>query len=715
MVAWLHLLLFLASQQASAAPVHKVDIHILGAVATVEVWRAVDPTPRSVGNRQAESTVDLSLPAGAVLVDWEIADRGERARLADESEGQVSAGLAAALKLRQLLPSTAPVDEGADFRIHVTPLLEGSKPVLHYRYSAPVGCSEGKQVLRIPDSLEENPIPADVTVTIEPHPDGFPLAEASLAGRPVDIGRNSRRLVTRGLSPARAGWEVAWRYLKTPAGFPGQALVAASALANPERAKRRRQIAMVGSVCLGQSRVSVEPAAAGKEAKLDLPSSVVLLVDRSRSVGQGGLSEERSVARALIEALPPSTQFNAILFGEHATTLFPFPRMATREALDALSNAADPNQLERGTDVSAALSRVRGANQGDVAAATEKQWTVLVTDGSLPPSQTAERMQEALTGRDLARMRVAVLLVRQRGDDDVSSSARATFARLAASFGGLVREVPSGSAADNARAVISAMGKGGDWFNLNLDDNKVSGEMAAGQGASAAFVEDGSLARHARARFSARGVDIRDQMTDRRLDLRVARVAGNWLGPLVAEAGTKHRAWAGATSAVAVAVLPAMPAPKKATDDIVHGRLDETVLRNALSLAFMPRARACYVSRRVATARDAFLRGRVRLELTIERGELVDAVVRQSTLNHPEIEACLRKAAWEVDYPRPEHRDAPTVANLSLVFRPHTPEEAPPDASPLDREIELILGPLTVTADFQDLLDKTPSDKSSKP
>ena len=140
--------------------------------------------------------------------------------------------------------------------------------------------------------------------------------------------------------------------------------------------------------------------------------------------------------------------------------------------------------------------------------------------------------------------------------------------------------------------------------------------------------------------------------------------------------------------------------------------MDPTVLRNALSLAFMPRARACYLARKVAKAGDAYLRGRMKLELSIERGELHDAVVRSSTLGHPDIENCVRRAAWAVEYPRPEHRDAPTTANLNLVFQPRTAQEIPPDASPLDREIELILGPLTVTEDFTDLIQSRVPDKS---
>jgi len=154
---------------------------------------------------------------------------------------------------------------------------------------------------------------------------------------------------------------------------------------------------------------------------------------------------------------------------------------------------------------------------------------------------------------------------------------------------------------------------------------------------------------------------------------------------------------------------------KKTSDGIVRGRMDPGVLRNALALAFTPRARACYVSRRVAKAGDAFLRGRLKLELNLERGELHDAVVRQSTLENPVIENCVRQAAWAVEYPRPEHRDAPTIANVNLVFSPRTPQESPADASAADKEIELILGPLTFPQDYQDLLDRPPPAKSNEP
>jgi hypothetical protein len=105
------------------------------------------------------------------------------------------------------------------------------------------------------------------------------------------------------------------------------------------------------------------------------------------------------------------------------------------------------------------------------------------------------------------------------------------------------------------------------------------------------------------------------------------------------------------------------------------------------------------------------LRGRLRLELHLERGELEDAIISRSSLDRPEIERCVREAAFQVEYPRPMFRDAPTVAAVNLVFRPRTPEENPRDASMFDRQIDLILGP--VSFDPQKLLDSEGSESGA--
>jgi hypothetical protein len=131
--------------------------------------------------------------------------------------------------------------------------------------------------------------------------------------------------------------------------------------------------------------------------------------------------------------------------------------------------------------------------------------------------------------------------------------------------------------------------------------------------------------------------------------------------------------------------------------------MDRGVVRNALSLAFLPRARACYLTRPVRSAEDKALAGRLRLELHLERGELTDARVTRSTLGRTDIDDCLRRAAFAVEIPRAMFRDAPIEAGLNLVFQPLTPSAVRPASG--DDDVDLILGPLPSPSDPLQLLE----------
>jgi hypothetical protein len=541
-------------------------------------------------------------------------------------------------------------------------------------------------------------------VVIEALPDGARVVEASLARQPAQVRPGARRLVLQGTAPARAAWDITWRYDRSTGTFDGQVLAAAARTRKTSlvhgRAHSTPHYLLQGLVCRADTVEKSEP-----------PARVFLLLDRSRSVGPGGLSAERVFARGLLEALPPSVSFNAVLFAGDAVPVFPLPRLATREALDLFSNAADPNRLDNGSDVVAALSSVRKLME--VGGTAQTTWIAIVTDGARPPGQTAQRMRAALAGLDSKNLRLLVLFVRQPGDDDVPASAVAEHARLVAHYGGLVRVVPPGNPSDGVREILSAMGKGGDLLDVRVERSTLAAVVPPGQGASGTAMETARLPRDKRVHFRASSI-----AGEVAADVTPVPIDGAWIEPMLANPsapGVRRQAWSGASTTVAIAIMPTSPTPAKSVEPVVRGRMDPGVLRNALALAFMPRARACYLSRRVARAGDARLQGRIKLELTIERGELHDAVIRGSTLNHPEIEACVRNAAWAIDFPRPEHRDAPTVANLNLVFRPHSPEEKAPDAGPLDREIELILGPLSFPTDFKDLLEEKSPGKSSSP
>jgi len=702
MHVWLPLSLLFVTTPTAEPPVHKISVHIAGPLAMVEVWRTVEGNTRTIGAaavQQQGTVLDLALPTGAALLDWEVSDHAGKTRLAPQTEVQANAALAAALKMRRLSMPT-PTDEGTDYRVHITPIADGEKAVLHFRYTAMVACQAGHLVLRMPENQEGTPVPAEVTVTMAPSPDGLALAEATLAGRPVDIPRGVRPLVVRGTAPARAAWEFRWRYARGTGGFAGQALAAAAKVARIDTSRGRpravEQYALAGLLCRDDGPAKSQP-----------PARVILLVDRSRSAGPGGVSAERSLARGLVEALPPSVPFGAILFGIAATPVFALPRMPTREALETFTNAADPNRLENGTDVSLALARARAMVEGTGDDREGDTWVVLLTDGALPANQDAERMQKALAGTRGQKLKVLVLLVRQQGDEDVPAASLAEYVRFARKFGGIVRPISQGNVGEAASAILESMSKGGDWLDVRLESARLAEVVSPGLGASLAFFDPARLPAERRVRLTARGFD-----GDLHVETTPALLKREWVEPLLDAASGKRRAWAGANAAMAIAILPPPIQTSRATPSVVRGRMDPTVLRNSLALAFLPRARACYLNRKAAKAGDAYLRGRLKLELTIERGELHDAVVRNSTLGNSEVEDCVRNAAWAVEYPRPEHRDAPTTANLNLVFQPRTSLEGVPDASPVDREIELILGPLTVSADFTDLLETKAPDKS---
>jgi Mg-chelatase subunit ChlD len=669
---------------------HRILIRVVGPVALVEVEREVLVGEKRVPAR--DTVVDLDLPDGAALVDWGARFAGRAIKLTATAEAAARADYARTLSSHQLVPTPAPADDAARVRVHMAPLAAAGRVSLHYRYTVPAVCGDGRFVLRLPASLEENPTAAQVTVRFEPA--GARLSEASVAGVPVRISSSGRASVVYGTAPARAAWEVSFS-LRAPAGGAGQ-LGAARAIGRAPSPAHAAEIWAVG-LCRPQRPSTEQPA-----------DEAMLLVDRSRSVGSGGMSSQRTLVRALLEALPPAQRFNAILFARTATQAFPLPRAATREALAALEAAIDPNQLENGTDLVAALGRAADwVKGGGPLSRGESRLLVIISDGALAEDQTAARLAGALASVGPgAGLRVLVLLVRPAADEPVPADAVERLDKLAARFGGTVRVLAAENLLGVVRSAVAGLAQGGDLFNVRTQGRKareLAGAVAPGTGFAKTLILPTGQGSRVELVAERGGATVRARAS-------AARVAAEWLQPLVETQSSKF--WAASLPEVAVFVEMVVPRSQSAADSVVRGQMDPLVLRNALALAFLPRARACYVSRRVANGIDLALRGRVRLELHLERGELEDAIIRRSSLGRPEIEACVREAAFQIEYPRPMFRDAPTVAAVNLVFRPRTPEEkGPADASAFDRELDLILGP--VTFDPQKLLQSDASESSA--
>jgi Mg-chelatase subunit ChlD len=673
---------------------YRISIRVAGPVALVEVEREVLIGEKRVPAR--DTVVDLDLPEGAALVDWGARFAGRAIKLVATAEAIARADYARTLSAHQLAPTPAPADDAARVRVHLAPLAAAGRVLLRYRYTAPAVCADGRFVLRLPASLEENPTAAQVTVRFDDMPAGARLSEASVAGVPVRIPSSGRASVVHVTAPARAAWEVSFS-LRAPVGGAGQ-LGAARAIGRAPGTAHAAEIWAVG-LCRPQRPSTEQPA-----------SEVMLLIDRSRSIGASGMSSQRTLVRALLEALPPAQRFNAILFARTATQVFPLPRAATREALAALDGAVDPNQLENGTDLVAALGRAADwVKGGGSLSRGESRLLVIVSDGALPEDQTAARLGGALDSVGPgAGLWVLVLLVRPAADEPVPVDAVERLDKLVARFGGAVRVLAAEDLVGVVRSSLAGLAQGGDLFNVRTQGRKareLAGAVAPGTGFMRALTLPTGQGSRVQLAAERAGATVRASASATRVD-------AEWLQPLVETQSPKF--WAGSLPDVGLWVEVVVPRPQSAADSVVRGQMDPLVLRNALALAFLPRARACYLSRRVASGRDLALRGRVRLELHLERGELEDAIIRRSSLGRPEIEACVRDAAFQVDYPRPSFRDAPTVAAVNLVFRPRTPEEkGPADASAFDRQLDLILGP--VTFDPQKLLqDEAPESSATE-
>jgi hypothetical protein len=144
--------------------------------------------------------------------------------------------------------------------------------------------------------------------------------------------------------------------------------------------------------------------------------------------------------------------------------------------------------------------------------------------------------------------------------------------------------------------------------------------------------------------------------------------------------------------AMAVLVEPVLRPAAEQDAPAPSGYLERSVVRDALSLAFTPRARACYMTRSGATPADRDLTGRVRLAIDLVRGEVGNARIESSTLGRPTIERCLQEAAFAFDVPRAYRNDERVTAILNLVFRPRTPERAAPAQDPgFNRDLDLLI------------------------
>jgi hypothetical protein len=717
---------------AQAPARHRVSIEMRGPVALVEVDRAL-AFGREVGRAPAdELVVDLDLPDGARLVSAEV-QGPPRAPKDDTTNGDTTNGDTTkadkradgrrALPLHAGAPgdyqravreggwrrARVPLDEGADARLQVTAagLGEGAAATawrLRYRFVAPLACRQGALVLRMPGSLDPTPAPAEVALSV--HTGGAPLRALTVGpadGRRAG-GASSAR--AQAVVPTGAPWEVSAALEFPRARGAAQALAAAGPVGGGG--------VLAAALCRRPEAARARAEAPAASTAGPPPGRLLLFIDRSKSVGPAGLETARDLARALVEALPPSLSFNVVLFDRTAEPLWKLPRSATLEALRELDQALGLGALRNGTRPEGALRRARDLEApGDPHRGEPGRrpggpsYWVMITDGTLPDDQTPAALARALAPVSRGEVEAAVLVLRREQEERPALGALRALAAIPGRLGGVIRELPASEAATAVPAVVEALRSGGDLIDPRLRSPSAVRDAPLDQpavvpGGGAAFLGRTPAPVTGPVTLTAllEGAPVTLSAAPAALDARAAAAVAELLAAPPA-------GWL-AMSAEAAAVI--RPVGAAAPPAVARGDMDKDVLHKALGYAYLPRARACYLTRAVKSAADFQLRGRLRLELSLARGEMMDAVVRSSTLARPDIEACLREAAFSVEIPRAMYNDAPVTAALNLVFRPRS-EVKPVDASlpsPLSAEVDRILGPMTLTADPYEVLIEDP-------
>jgi hypothetical protein len=669
---------------------HRVSIDVRGPLALIEVTRPLVFRAEYGRTASDEVVVDLDLPEGAAMAGAELHGGGRRVRLETGPAGEAQRRYDAATRAASWRAVSVPVDAGVDLRVRVSAahLGEGERAAawtLRYRYVAPLTCREGRLLLAMPGSLDPDPSDAGVDIRLE-------LGSAGAGHSPPAVEVAGVALRGSGAAVLRAHTTVpqrtAWDLTIGPSGPRASGAMGAVQAAGTSTGTGESLLAV--SLCRARERALSAPA-----------TRLLVLIDRSRSVGPANAVHARDLARALALALPPNLSFNAVLFDRVAEALFPLARSATLEALGALESAVGLGSLRNGTDLSLALRRAVDLTPIGGGQAKLPVYWVVITDGALPDHDTPDTLGQAVARLQADDVEVAMLILRGKGDDPVSLPARRALAEVPARLGGVIRDLPANLAVAAAGAIIDDLRGRGDLINPTVRVTALDAllplqpiAVAAGAGAWVSSRITGPLASRVTVRGKQAGLPVSHST-------RIVGIGGQWAGALLP--GPTPIAWVETGTSLA-ALIAAPPGPAETAETTPErGRMEKDVIQRALGYAFLPRARACYLTRKITTAADFQLEGRLRLELHLERGEMTAVAVRGSNLGRPDIENCLREAAFAVEIPRAMHSDAPVIAALNLVFRPRTASKAR-NALVDDDAINRILGPLPPPGDPLELL-----------
>jgi von Willebrand factor type A domain len=681
-----------SAEDARTEPEQVVRLDVRGAVAEVTVTRTLrhcDGLPWAQARARGECVLDIVLPNGAALLSVQIRDGRVIPPIAPTLIMPANAGLERyrqALRAAHVEPSAIPFDDDARYRVRVLDTTNDRQraAILQYSFVAPVEVAGNLAYVSFPPSPELSPPEARVEVFARTE---WPVTAIAIAGQNAALGAagGSLRASATGAASTRTTWRVDLTLGAPPRGAdPGGRVVALASRSGAAPGKLRLAVA-----------IGVRSSGAGAEP---LPDRVLFVIDASRSVGPGGLEAERELAQQLLRRLPPSTRFDAVFFDRRTRRLFPVARTATRQAIAALADEMVTDHLANGTELAPAIEFATGLLRREAADFGPRALLVVLTDGAVggavsgnepwPASTWPSAFKPPLPGLD-----IAVLSIRPNDDPAVSPEDRAHLRALAsqASLAGLEATMTVGELSEGLDTALAGLRAGGSVFAVGVaaGDSRpraLASDIAPGQGfATLIELASASIERSPSTRAGAPlALEFQYRGARMSLPVRATSVPEKLLSALfeVPSARTEPvpreaiRGWI--TPHLAALWEPVVrPAARSRPDDSQtsspRGFMERSVVRDALSLAFTPRARGCYLSRSARTPADRELAGRVRIAIDMHRGEVVATHILSSTLAHPAIEI---------------------TAVLNLVFRPRTTEYHRPsdrERSEFDRELELVI------------------------
>ena len=442
---------------------HALTVHIDGLLARIDT-RVVVVNP---GDRDTEAIYVFDLPADAAVLGAEIAlPDGRRAlsgavdvravsRFVPDDGATPGAPDIGLLRLQEVNE-----DQGlARYELRVYPVPAGHAVTAVVRWAAPVTYRDGRLGLRIP---QRGDAPNLVREEIE-------LVWRAPAGarglRDIRAGASRLADATGPVSGslrfhAPVGGDLVVE--ATPVFRPGQGLVGELAVVPLDRNR--------GAVALSLLAPEVAPVSPASFER------VVLVIDRSRSLGAGGVAAARSLAENLLAAASRGATADAVVFDRQARAVvgnLTRDRAALRAGLSRSLAGPAPDS---GTDLGAALAQASGllrragapAPAAAIAhAAAPTSLIVILTDGMLPLQLDGQQARSRLGTLAVSEARVVSVVLVPDGAP-LPDLGRGPLAELARATGGRVLAVRQGEASARGPRLWAELGQPPPFDGIQL-------------------------------------------------------------------------------------------------------------------------------------------------------------------------------------------------------------------------------------------------------